>query len=151
MRSKVVRLLPKSERLVFKPREYWGDIKFKGRKLEIPDMDSWLGEKEKLYSFECCVLKILSQSDRQLEREFRKFGKTKEERIEQVQYIAKWTSDWVEDFARHHDTGQLVVRRIGVISDRLWGREAVEDAIRQAREAKLERAREVRIRTGAGP
>ena len=149
MRSKVVRLLPireKRVRQVLRHREYFGDGIFKGQKVKMPDRERWLGEKEKFYAFEMFMCGALNQSDEEMERDFRTFSETEQEQIAHTQTIMKWCSEWAEYLARHTDCAQMVLRRISVIHERLWGREAVEAALAEDREFRLEQARAAEAR-----
>ena len=148
MRSKVVDLAAVRDAAVLQAREYSGDASFKGAKFTMPDMKCWLGEKEKLYRFETFAYKVLSRSDKQLERVFRTFGETREERIAEVDRILEFGDGWAEVLARHADMAQVVLGRIHVIYDRMWGRKAMEAAVAKAREQQLERARAVQVLKG---
>ena len=141
MRSKVVDLAAIRGAPVLQANEYCGDLRFKGGKIEMPDMERWLGEKETLYNFEAFICKVLSQSDRQMERLFRTFGETRKERIGQMNHILKCCDGWADCLAHNADAAEVVLYRIYVIYHRMWGRAAVEVAVAEARERQLERAR----------
>ena len=111
-------------------------MKVNGRKPKIPDIDAWLGQKEKLYNFEIGMLGILSKSDKELEREFHNLGHTEAERLAAVGHLLACINEWSQDFARHFDMSDAVLSRIIVIHDRMIGRERFEELVKLDREAR---------------
>ena len=141
MRSTVVDLAVMRDSPKLEWRQYHGGVTFKGmkekgRKPKIPDIDTWLGQKEKLYRFEIGMLGILSKSDKELEREFHKLGHTEAERLAAVRNLLVCINEWSQDFARHFDMSDAVLSRIIVIHDRMIGRERFEELVKLDREAR---------------